>query len=193
MNLYRADIRSLTIGMTIFVSFIMALLSGSKVMADNTLHTVSRVDLDRYLGHWVEIARLPNRFQDHCVADVTADYQRLEDGKVQVINRCLTRSGEVDEAKGLARIVDKESNAKLEVSFVSLLGWRLFWGDYWIIDLASDYSHAVIGTPDRKLGWVLARSPAMSKEKWVKIKRILKDSGYHPAEFMTSPLQISDQ
>ncbi|MCG8083844.1 MAG: lipocalin family protein, partial [Candidatus Thiodiazotropha taylori] len=29
------------------------------------LKTVSSVELPRYLGKWYEIARLPNRFQNH--------------------------------------------------------------------------------------------------------------------------------
>lgn len=93
----------------------------------------------------------------------------------------------------MARIVDKESNAKLEVSFVSLFGWHLFWGDYWIIGLADDYSYAVIGTPNRKYGWVLARTPFMPEEKWLKVKRLLTDNGYHPAKFMTSQIQNSNE
>jgi apolipoprotein D and lipocalin family protein len=35
------------------------------------------------------------------------------------------------------------------------------WGDYWILGLASDYSWAVVGSPDRKYLWVLARTPAL--------------------------------
>jgi apolipoprotein D and lipocalin family protein len=35
--------------------------------------TVSQVDLNRYVGTWHEIARLPNRFQDQCAGNVTAD------------------------------------------------------------------------------------------------------------------------
>lgn len=171
-------------GMISIVSTVIALFIISPAWANDTVNTVPHVDLDRYLGRWYEVARLPNRFQKQCVADVTADYQRLEEGKIQVINRCLTGNGEIDEAEGVARVVDKATNAKLEVSFVSLFGWQLFWGDYWIIGLAEDYSYAVIGTPGRKYGWVLSRTPQLSEEQWVEAAQLLTESGYHLTDFL---------
>jgi len=49
------------------------------------------------------------------------------------------------------------------VRFLPLaLAWLPFaWGDYWILDLAPDYSHALVGTPSREYLWILAREPAM--------------------------------
>lgn len=41
-----------------------------------TPQTVARVDLDRYMGTWYEIARLPMFFQRHCASDVTASYSQ---------------------------------------------------------------------------------------------------------------------
>jgi apolipoprotein D and lipocalin family protein len=35
------------------------------------------------------------------------------------------------------------------------------WGDYQVIALAPDYSHAMVGTPDRKYLWILSRSPRL--------------------------------
>ncbi len=51
------------------------------------------------------------------------------------------------------------NNAKLKVQFF----WP-FRGDYWIIDLADDYSFAVVGTPDRKSLWILSRTSKMEQE-----------------------------
>jgi apolipoprotein D and lipocalin family protein len=36
------------------------------------LTTVEKVDLNRYIGKWHEIALFPNRFQAQCVGDTTA-------------------------------------------------------------------------------------------------------------------------
>jgi apolipoprotein D and lipocalin family protein len=144
---------------------------------------VDRVDLKRYQGLWYEVARIPNRFQDHCVANTTAEYRLREDGGIRVLNRCLTRDGHWDEAQGIARVVDPNSNARLEVSFVSLFGWHLFWGDYWILDLAPDYSYAVIGTPERDYGWILSRTPHLSTSTRVDVNRALREQGYDPRDF----------
>ena len=155
--------------------------------AGQPLSTVLQVDLDRYLGTWYEIARLPNRFQDQCVGNVTADYRRLENGNIEVRNRCLQASGEPDEARGVARVVDSTSNAKLEVSFVSLFGWRLFWGDYWILDLGVDYDYAVIGMPSRRYAWILSRTPQLSPERRRRIDGVLLRAGYDPAQLVETP------
>lgn len=153
----------------------------------NVPTTVASVDLDRYLGTWYEIARLPNRFQDHCAGDVTAEYARMDDGRIRVINRCREASGTTDEARGIARIVDAATNAKLEVSFVSLFGWHLFWGDYWILDLGEAYQYAVVGHPDRTYAWILARTPRLTPEVRNRIDAVLARAGYDPARLVATP------
>ena len=111
------------------------------------VQTVEHVDLDRYIGLWHQIALIPNRFQDQCAGGTTATYTRRDDGKITVLNRCRTAEGKMDEAEGLAKIENDVTNAELKVSFVSFLGWRPFWGDYWVIGLDEDYDWAAVGTP----------------------------------------------
>jgi apolipoprotein D and lipocalin family protein len=87
---------------------------------------------------------------------------------------------------GVARIVDTVSNAKLQVSFVSLFGWQLFWGDYWIIGLDGDYQWAVVGHPKRKYGWILARSATPDAAVLERAFTVLEQSGYARADFELS-------
>ena len=148
--------------------------------------TVSYVDLKRYIGLWYEIARLPNSFQRDCARNTTASYELQPDGRIRVINRCVGADGVVKEAKGVARVVDTTSNSKLEVSFVRILGIQLFWGDYWIIGLDSNYKYAVVGNPSRKYGWILSRTPELSKEDMETAKGILRKNGYDPEKFVLS-------
>lgn len=148
--------------------------------------TVSRVDLKRYAGLWHEVAKIPNRFQKQCARGTTAEYTLREDGHLGVVNRCLKEDGSPSEARGIARIVDTTTYAKLQVSFVSFLGWRPFWGDYWVIGLDEEYRWAAIGTPDRKYGWILARTPALAPEEMEKAYAILERNGYRRAAFEAS-------
>ncbi len=124
------------------------------------LQTVRDVDLDRYLGRWYEIARLPNRFEENCDG-VTADYSLRDDGMIKVVNTCRLGApdGDIKTANGKARIVDESTNAKLKVSF-----FGPFYGDYWIIDLAEDYSLSIVGEPAGRYLWVLARTPEISED-----------------------------
>ena len=152
-----------------------------------SLVTVSTVVLDRYTGQWYEIAKIPNRFQRQCISDTTANYARNADGTIAVVNRCRTRDGEFDEARAVARVVDPRTNARLEVSFFSLLGWRPVWGDYWILALGPNYDFAVIGEPSRRYGWILARTPTLPDATRDAINQRLRDLGYRPESFENSP------
>ena len=60
------------------------------------LVAVPSLDVERYMGTWYEIAKYPNRFQKDCVADTRADYALMDDGRVQVMNRCRQENGEMD-------------------------------------------------------------------------------------------------
>ena len=130
------------------------------------VQTVAAVDLDRYVGDWYEIARFPAWFQNKCVSDVVASYAKRPDGRLDVVNRCRQADGSVDEARGVARVVDTKTFAKLKVRFApKVLSWLPFvWGDYWILGLADDYSWVVVGSPDRKYLWILARTPVLGPE-----------------------------
>ncbi len=89
---------------------------------------VESVDIERYLGLWYEIARIPNRFQRSCAGGTTAQYALRADGRIEVVNRCRKPDGGVITAAGIAKIADEKTRAKLKVSFVNLLGICLFWG-----------------------------------------------------------------
>jgi apolipoprotein D and lipocalin family protein len=148
------------------------------------LQTVNAVDLNRYSGTWYEIARIPNRFQDQCTKNVTATYTIMEDGEIVVINRCIEEDGSIDEADGIAQVVDEKTNSKLEVSFVSFFGIRPFWGDYWILGLEKDYKYVVVGDPSREYGWILSRAKMMDENDLEVCYDILREQGYDPEKFV---------
>ena len=150
-------------------------------MSEKPLQVVPTVDLPRYAGTWYEIARLPNKFQKQCMGNVTATYTLLDNGEIKVVNRCRKSNGETTEAEGRARRAsDDEPNSKLKVRFApAFLSFLPFvWGNYWILELASDYSHAVVGEPDRKYLWILARSPKMDDDTLAGILDRVKQQGY---------------
>jgi apolipoprotein D and lipocalin family protein len=132
------------------------------------LQVVAPVDLKRYAGVWHEQARLPNRFQKQCTGPVSAEYTLLDDGSVEVRNRCILADGSFDESVGTARVVPvagQPGAGRLEVRFApEWLGWLpVVWGDYWILKLDRDYQVALVGTPNRKYLWVLSRAPRLDE------------------------------
>jgi apolipoprotein D and lipocalin family protein len=154
------------------------------------LATVPRVDLDRYLGRWHELARYENWFQRSCAGDVSADYSRNAEGGVAVINSCRRADGSLDRSEGVARIVDPATNAKLEVTFLpSWLRWTgIGWGNYWVIDLDPEYRYAVVGEPTREYLWVLSRSPSLDAATWARIEERVKASGYDLDKLKRTPV-----
>ncbi len=148
---------------------------------EKPLTVVPSVDLSRYTGTWYEVARLPNPFQKDCTGEVTATYALLDNGTIQVTNRCRSADGSMKEAKGLARKAsDDGPNSKLEVRFApAFLSFLPFvWGNYWIIDLDPDYSYAVIGEPKREYLWILARDPDLPDSTMQGILTRAKEQGY---------------
>lgn len=136
-----------------------------------SLDVVPHVELEKYLGKWYEIARLPAKFQEGC-DETTATYTLLKDGNISVLNQC-TKNGKMKQAKGKAKIVDKNSNAKLKVTFF----WP-FYGDYWIIKLGNEYNYSVVGTPDRKYLWILSRTPQMNDKLYSQLIEYAKSKGF---------------
>jgi apolipoprotein D and lipocalin family protein len=139
------------------------------------LETVDKVDIQRYLGKWYEIANLPNSFQKGCTCS-TAEYSLIDSETVRVINSCNKDSvnGEQDQVKGKAFVVENSGNAKLRVQFF----WP-FRGDYWIIELDKEkYSYAVVGTPSRKYLWILAREPKMDDATYNMLLEKCRQKGF---------------
>ena len=138
------------------------------------LQTVRYVDLNKYAGKWYEIASYPQRFQKGCHC-TTAEYTLSDKGYVIVENRCNRGSinGKQSYIKGKAFVEKNSGNAKLKVQFF----WP-FKGKYWIIDLADDYSYAVISHPNKKYLWILSRTSKMDGTIYQQIISRLEEKGF---------------
>ena len=152
------------------------------------VRAVEAVDLRRYVGDWFEISRFPNRFQQRCAGDVRATYALRPDGRIDVINRCRTADGPVTEARGVARVVDTHTSAKLRVRFApAALSFLPFvWGDYWIVGLAEDYSWAVVGAPNREYLWILSRATTLNPDRMASALAAARANGFDVTRLTTT-------
>lgn len=163
-------------GMAVIAAMIF---SGCAMFSSDTnapLETVPSVDVKRYEGKWYEIASFPFSFQNGCTC-TTAEYRLREDGVLSVINTC-NKEGEISQADGKAFVVEGSNNAKLRVQFF----WP-FRGDYWVIDLADDYSYAVVGVPNRKYCWILSRTKTMDEGIYAGIVERVRSKGFDVTNF----------
>lgn len=144
------------------------------------LKTAPKVSADRYVGKWYEVARFPQWFQKGCVS-ATADYSQNKDGTIGVLNTCFRADGSQRSVNGVAEPVDALNN-RLRVRFPGNFFARLApvpeEGNYWIIDVSPDYSHAIVGTPDRQFLWFLSRSPTIPQAKFDRMKAIAAEQGF---------------
>lgn len=147
--------------------------------------TVDSVDLEQYAGTWYELGRLPMYFQRNCVRDVTATYTGKTDGSgIIVSNKCTGADGKAINAEGIAKPADN-SGSKLKVTFLpSWIRWLpVGRADYWVLARDADYKTALVGTPDKKYLWLLARSPNITQETYGKYREIAQQQGYDLKEF----------
>lgn len=137
------------------------------------LSTVENVEIEKYMGQWYEMARLPNRFEKG-LSCVTANYSLKENGKIKVVNKGFSsEKNKYSVAQGTAWIPDETYPGRLKVSFF----WP-FAGNYYIIFLDKEYQYALIGDPSRKYLWVLSRSRALNSEVYEQLLTIAKEEGF---------------
>lgn len=103
------------------------------------------VDLQRlWSGRWREIARLPDRLTDGCVAGASI-YSPVNATRIDVRDTCQvgTPEGREKAIGGRGEILDPGTNAKLRVKYLAgFVTW-----DYWVLDRADDYSWFISADP----------------------------------------------
>ncbi len=168
------------ISIVVFVAAFLAACAGPAAFdSANVPPTVPRVELARYQGTWYEIARLPMWFQRNCLRS-QATYGILETGEVSVLNECDTADAK-ESIRGRARVVDAKTNARLEVRFDN---WFSVFipsqpqGNYWILYLDDAYRTVIVGTPDRKCLWIMARTPAIDEAQYTRLVNIASGLGF---------------
>lgn len=166
--------------LVVALCFILSACAGPAALDPSRVPpTVARVELARYQGTWYEIARMPMWFQRNCLRS-QATYGLLETGEVSVLNECETAGGK-ESIRGRARTVDAKTNARLEVRFDN---WFSVFipsqpqGNYWILYLDGDYRTVIVGTPDRKNLWIMARTPAIDEARYTELVGIVRGLGF---------------
>lgn len=135
--------------------------------------TIDSLDITRYMGRWYELARFDHPFERNMEL-VTATYTLQPDGRVEVINSGYnTRRDKYKQSRGIARTV-KGRQGELEVTF-----FLNFWSPYKILELAPDYSYALVGSNSDKYLWILSRTPRLPSDVLNDILAMAESRGYN--------------
>ncbi|HTN93352.1 MAG TPA: lipocalin family protein [Gallionella sp.] len=156
----------------------LLMLTGCSGVPDG-LHPVTGFDADKYLGRWYEISRLDHSFE-RGLSEVTADYRKLSDGRIEVINRGYdAKKNKWKEAKGVARFQGKPDVGSLEVSF-----FRPFYGAYNVLVLDPQYRYAMVAGPNRNYLWILARDRQLDAATLAALVAQAKSFGFETDELI---------
>ena len=153
------------------------------------VQTIATLDVPRYMGTWYEIAKFPNRFQAKCTSNTRARYLAQTDGTVQVLNSRVTADGHTIDALGLAKQIGSATSPQLQVRFApAWLGWLpMVWGDYWVIDLDTNYQLAAVSDAKREYLWVLSRTPQVNAKAYDALLERLKAQHFEVQKLQPTP------
>ena len=145
---------------------------------DNT--PVEKVDIMSYAGKWYSLYSIP-AFMDKNWRETTDTYVIHPDGYYAVFT-AYKMAGE-NEQKYLRSklfVVRGTNNAELKAQFV----WPVK-VDYWIIELAEDYSYVVVGHPKNKHLSIMARKPELPQELIDEIIERCAAKGYDTSKLVS--------
>ena len=138
---------------------------------------VATFDLNRFMGRWYEIARFDHRFE-RGLQQVETLYTLRPDGKVEVLNSGIdTDTGARREARGKAYAT--AIPGRLRVSFF----W-IFYSDYNVLALDSNYHWALVGSKSAKYLWILSRTPTLPDKTLQYLLPAARDRGYDTSELL---------
>jgi apolipoprotein D and lipocalin family protein len=120
------------------------------------IQAVTGFDVNRYVGHWHEVARIDHSFE-RGLTRTSATYLRNDDGTIKVVNRGYDpRRKAWKEAEGTAHFVGDPERAAFKVSF-----FGPFYGGYNVVALDENYQWAMVVGSSKDYLWILSRTPAL--------------------------------
>jgi apolipoprotein D and lipocalin family protein len=160
--------------------------------AINIQSTLETFDPVRYQGRWLEIARLPNRFETLCTQS-EAEY-RWDSRKTQmrIHNKCSTSNGDNISINGIGTIPNPKFPGKLDVTFdmggeVSVAGNNgNMKGQYWVY--WTDYDKwSIVGNQQKTYYWILSRQITISLEDFNLLVMYSKSIGFNLNNLVVTP------
>jgi apolipoprotein D and lipocalin family protein len=151
--------------------------------------TAETVDLNHYAGRWFEIARLPMSFQKAGEAAM-AEYGSNPDGTISVHNIAIRPDGSQHGIRGYARVLNPPANTKLAVRFRTWFGPLIpvpKEGNYWVLHVDDRYQEAIVGTPNRKYLWLLARTATIPEQRYAALVAKAEALGFDVSRLIKAP------
>jgi apolipoprotein D and lipocalin family protein len=146
---------------------------------------VVKLDYLRYEGRYYEIARLYTFRERNCGSDVIVTFVRRIDADVSFINQCIEK--DTSWIMDIGRLVTTDTDQKPgELWFrADAIGWGpWFNGTYRLIELAGDFSYAMLGDPDGSRLWILSRTRQMDEPTYQRLVARAAERGYETSKLI---------
>ena len=138
------------------------------------------VDLDRYMGRWWVIGNIPYFGERGKIASADV-YALLPNGKIDnvfVYRKAFDKPEK--RMKALGTVVPGTNNTQWKIAFFG----GLLKADYLVLEVAPDYSWALIGQPSGKLAWVFSRDQRMDDATFNTLKSKFSAYGYDTSKIL---------
>lgn len=138
---------------------------------------INKLDLKKYSGTWYSLYSIPTIF-DKGSRETTTKYTLNKDGFYNVFTTYKKSNEEKVYSRNSKMFPSEDGdNGELQAQFV----WPIK-VDYWIIELADDYSYVVVGHPNHKFLFIMSRNQTMPKKTHDEIVARCKAKGYEVAK-----------
>lgn len=140
------------------------------------------LQIDRFMGRWYLIANVPYLFERGKVGTYV-EYLPKDDGRIRDLffYREDQLSAPLESNEGTAEVVDAKTGS-LCAQFI----WPLWFG-FNVLYVDADYQTALVGHPDRDLGWIYARKPQIDQATIDALFERLIAAGYRREQFVMIP------
>lgn len=134
---------------------------------------VETIDLNAFAGKWYSLYSIPT-LMDKNWKQTTETYTLVDDDHYDVYTT-YHKEGKDEEKSITSKLFfdEKHPDGEMKAQFL----WPFKIG-YRIIELAEDYSYVVVGHPDEKYLFIMARNPDLDPNIVIELIEISRANGY---------------
>jgi apolipoprotein D and lipocalin family protein len=147
------------------------------------------VDLPRFMGDWYVIAHIPIHLPPLATEaeafNGVESYRLNPDGTIATTYRFLDGGfdGKETVMEPRATVANAPVNSEWKMKFF----WFLPAGDYLVLSVDPDYQRTIIGVPDRRWVWIMARTPTLPAAEYAAMVAELEAMGYDTTKLRVVP------
>lgn len=163
-------------------------LGAGKLLWDlrpRSMAVAKKVDLDQFLGHWYEIARKPVVTERSSFKNIRLEYTLQSENHLNLELRYQTKEGRIGQFHADIKIVNAPDNSKFLIKYLPSIFRYLRKGHHWIMQIDPKGQVVLIGNPNRKSLWLLARSPQLDSSIVEEYLNIAKTAGFKLNDLIT--------